>query len=65
MCTAIQEMMKSSEAKGEERGEKKGAGRINQLILCLLADHRMEELERAAREPEYQSQLLREYKISR
>ena len=61
MCTAIQEMMKSSEAKGEERGE----ARINQLNLCLIMDHRLKELERAAREPEYQSQLLREYKISR
>ena len=61
MCTAIQEMMKSSEAKCEERGE----ARINQLNLCLIMDHRLKELERAAREPEYQSQLLREYKISR
>ena len=61
MCTAIQEMMKSSEAKGEERGE----ARINQLNLCLIMDHRLKELERAAREPENQSQLLREYKISR
>lgn len=60
------------EAIGEQRGETKGitigakieAAKFAQLVKYLLADSRMEELERITEDEELREQLYREYGIS-
>ena len=54
-------------AKGEARGMAKGISQgieeINTLYHCLLADHRMEDIQKAIMDTEYQKELLQEYGI--
>ena len=54
-------------AKGEARGMAKGISQgieeINTLYHCLLADHRMEDIQKAIMDTEYQKELLCEYGI--
>ena len=48
---------------GEARGMAKGISQINTLYYCLLADNRMEDIQKAIMDTEYQKELLREYGI--
>ncbi len=62
-------------AQGEARGIAKGISQgilqgisqgieeINALYHCLLADNRMEDIQKAIMDTEYQKELLREYGI--
>ena len=46
-------------AKGISRGIKE----INTLYHCLLADNRMEDIQKAIMDTDYQKELLQEYGI--
>jgi predicted transposase/invertase (TIGR01784 family) len=50
--------------KGKEIGEKHGKEEMNQLILHLKKDNRMDDLIRSATDPEFQKKLLEEYNIN-
>lgn len=47
----------------EERGEKQMKERINKLNIFLIREQRFDDLERAARDDDFQQQLMSEYKI--
>lgn len=52
---------------GEERGinigEERGIHEINTLNLHLLEDNRMEDMQRAMVDTDYQKELMKEYSI--
>ena len=48
---------------GEERGEARGIHEINTLNLRLLDDNRLEDMQRAMIDTDYQKELMREYGI--
>jgi hypothetical protein len=48
---------------GEKIGEKRGKEEMNQLILRLKKDNRIDDLIRSATDAEFQKKLLEEYKI--
>ena len=50
-------------AKGISQGISQGIEEINALYQCLLADNRMEDIQKAIMDTEYQKELLREYGI--
>ena len=54
---------------GEERGitigEERGIHEINTLNLCLLEDNRLEDMQRAMVDTDYQKELMREYDIGK
>ena len=52
MCKAIDEMMQES--------EKKGAELVNKLIVILMDAGRLDDLKKAAEDPEYQRKLIDE-----
>jgi dephospho-CoA kinase len=58
---------KIGEKRGKELGEKIGKEemnqQLNQLILHLQKDNRMDDLIRSATDAEFQKKLLEEYKI--
>ena len=56
MCKAIRDLMEDSRAEGREEG----ADRINQLIILLSEQGRMDDIVRAAKDRKYQERLLRE-----
>ena len=45
------------------KGISQGIEEINTLYHCLLADNRMEDIQKAIMDTEYQKELLREYGI--
>ena len=47
----------------EERGEERGIHEINTLNLHLLEDNRMEDIQRAMVDTDYQKELMKEYSI--
>jgi hypothetical protein len=47
-----------------EKGKKIGKEEMNQLILHLKKDNRMDDLIRSATNPEFQKKLLEEYNIN-
>ena len=47
----------------EERGEERGIHEINTLNLHLLEDNRMEDMQRAMVDTDYQKELMKEYSI--
>ena len=49
--------------KGISQGISQGIEEINTLYHCLLADHRMEDIQKAIMDTDYQKELLREYGI--
>ena len=51
------------EARGMAKGISQGIEEINTLYHCLLADNRMEDIQKAIMDTEYQKELLREYGI--
>ncbi len=50
---------------GEERGEARGIHEINTLNLHLLEDNRLEDMQRAMVDTDYQKELMREYDIGK
>ena len=50
-------------AQGISQGISQGIEEINTLYHCLLADNRMEDIQKAIMDIEYQKELLREYGI--
>lgn len=50
---------------GEERGEARGIHEINTLNLRLLDDNRLEDMQRAMIDTDYQKELMREYGIGK
>ena len=52
MCKAIDEMMQES--------EKKGAELVNKLNVILLDTGRLDDLKKAAEDPNYQKELIKE-----
>ena len=54
---------------GEERGitigEERGIHEINTLNLRLLEDNRLEDMQRAMVDTDYQKELMREYDIGK
>ena len=50
-------------AKGISQGISQGIEEINTLYHCLLADHRMEDIQKAIMDTDYQKELLCEYGI--
>ena len=50
-------------AKGISQGISQGIEEINALYQCLLADNRMEDIQKAIMDTEYQKELLQEYGI--
>ena len=48
---------------GEERGEARGIHEINTLNLRLLDDNRLEDMQRAMVDTNYQKELMKEYGI--
>jgi hypothetical protein len=49
---------------GEKIGEKRGKEEMNQLILHLKKDNRIDDLIRSATDAEFQKKLLEEYSIN-
>ena len=49
----------------EERGETRGIHEINTLNLRLLDDNRLEDMQRAMIDTDYQKELMREYGIGK
>ena len=50
-------------AKGISQGISQGIEEINALYHCLLADNRMEDIQKAIMDTDYQKELLQEYRI--
>ena len=50
-------------AKGISQGILQGIEEINALYHCLLADNRMEDIQKAIMDTDYQKELLQEYRI--
>lgn len=48
---------------GLEQGIEQGEDRMNRLILCLIANGRLEEIEKAAQDKEYRAQLYKEFRL--
>ena len=67
MCVLLDMYEERGEARGIEKGISQGISQgieeINTLYHCLLADNRMEDIQKAIMDTEYQRELLREYEI--
>ena len=48
---------------GIEQGIEQGEDRLNRLILCLIANGRQEDLEKAAQDKTYREQLYEEFRL--
>ena len=59
----IEKGIVQGEARGMAKGISQGIEEINTLYHCLLADHRMEDIQKAIMDTEYQKELLCEYGI--
>ena len=59
----IAQGLEQGEARGIVKGISQGIEEINTLYHCLLADNRMEDIQKAIMDTEYQKELLREYGI--
>ena len=51
------------EERGMAKGISQGIEEINTLYYCLLADNRMDDIQKAIIDTEYQKELLQEYGI--
>lgn len=60
MCILADEL----DRRGMRRGVKQGTDRVNRLTLCLAADGRMTEIVQAAKDIQFQEQLMKEYQIN-
>ena len=59
----IEKGIAQGEARGIVKGISQGIEEINTLYHCLLADNRMEDIQKAIMDTEYQKELLCEYGI--
>ena len=59
----IAQGLEQGEARGIVKGISQGIQEINTLYHCLLADNRMEDIQKAIIDTEYQKELLQEYGI--
>ena len=59
----IEKGIAQGEARGMAKGISQGIKEINTLYHCLLADNRMEDIQKAIMDTDYQKELLREYGI--
>ena len=59
----IEKGIVQGEARGMAKGISQGIEEINTLYHCLLADNRMEDIQKAIIDTEYQKELLQEYEI--
>lgn len=63
MCTAIEEMVRDGEMKGEKRGMFKGEERYNLLLTKLLQDNRANDLQHIIHNKEYRDSMFKKYGI--
>ena len=63
MCVLLDMYEERGVEKGISQGISQGIEEINTLYHCLLVDHRMEDIQKAIMDTEYQKELLREYGI--
>ena len=63
MCVLLDMYEERGVEKGISQGISQGIEEINTLYHCLLADNRMEDIQKAIMDTEYQKELLREYGI--
>ena len=67
MCVLLDMYEERGEARGIEKGISQGISQgieeINTLYHCLLADNRMDDIQKAIMDTDYQKELLREYGI--
>ena len=56
-------MKEDAREKGREEGRAEIIAELNQLTICLLNTKRYNDLERAAKNIEYQNKLLKEFGI--
>ena len=59
----IEKGIVQGEARGMAKGISQGIEEINTLYYCLLADNRMDDIQKAIIDTEYQKELLQEYGI--
>ena len=59
----IAQGLEQGEARGIVKGISQGIEEINTLYHCLLADNRMEDIQKAIMDTDYQKELLCEYGI--
>lgn len=60
---SLQMEMNLKYREGLKAGEAKGQENINKLNTILLAEKRYDDLEKSAKDIEYQNKLMKEYKI--
>ena len=63
MCVLLDMYEERGVEKGISQGISQGIEEINTLYHCLLADDRMEDIQKAIMDTDYQKELLREYGI--
>lgn len=61
MCNGLRELIADGRAEGKEEGEKIALDKLNRLTLLLSEQNRLDELVKAAKNPEYQQKLFSEF----
>lgn len=56
-------LMENAEERGRKEGRAEGVERVNQLIQALIQAGRLDDLERASRDAEYQETLFEEFNL--
>lgn len=57
------QMIYEAEKRGEQRGEVLGVQRVNKLNSLMIQEQRFADLERSAKDADFQKQLMEEYGI--
>ncbi|MCM1244063.1 MAG: hypothetical protein NC293_00280, partial [Roseburia sp.] len=69
MCLAIQEMIEDGRMEGRregrQEGREEGISAMNELIHCLVAEGRTEDLLRSSQDAVFQKKLMEEYGIAK
>ena len=63
MCVLLDMYEERGETRGIAIGEERGIHEINTLNLRLLDDNRLEDMQRAMVDTDYQKELMKEYGI--
>lgn len=63
MCKAVRDLRREERSIGKREGIKEGENRLNRLNLILIGKNQINELMRAANEPQYREELYRFYGI--
>ncbi len=64
MSEWLDKVIKTSEARGESKGEVRGENNMGKLMLLLFNQGRTEDANRAAADPEYRQKLYQEFQIA-